>query len=240
MTALTLDLDRTRFALQQRWHQPHPAFASGRDLRSSDRGLLQLLYGGMAHGHRYQWHNGGRTLIDKTYLAILWAAQELPPLSISFERLAANLDSFIREQLSPAWDTLGDLEHEERHQRALELVEAAAGQLFGSQDNPTAASHLLLFLCPQLPVFPYSEAHRQAAMALTPTHPILGYADYHRACRTLLAQRLPCLQPLQAKLPAATEISGLNRLLMHGDWWPRRLLAQQLLADAQPAEARCA
>ncbi|HEY5717205.1 MAG TPA: hypothetical protein VIS52_01860 [Motiliproteus sp.] len=232
MTNLTLDLEITRATLLQRWNNPHPDFASGQDQRSSDRGLLELLYGSMEHGAHFNWHNAGRTLIDKTYLAILWAAQGLAPLSISFEQLAACLDAFIRDELAPEWESLAELEHETRHQRTLELVNAASVRLFGSQPNPTAASQLLLFLCPQLPLFPYSEKHRHALERLAPAHTINNYADYHRACRTQLAIRLPALQPDRTAVQASTHNPELNRLLQHSDWWSRRLLAEQIVVEA--------
>ncbi len=227
MTIINQNIDIVSAELIERWNLPHPAFASGQDLRSSERGLLQLLYGSMEHAARYQWQNGGRTLVDKTYLSILWTALELPPLSIGFETLASNLDRFIRLHLTECWNDLDQLDHEARHQLAIELVERASEQLFGSLHNDSYASNVLFFLCPQLPVFPYSESHHLALQAQFPQQSTPGYADYHQACRQLLGHNLPhiCSTPAPS---AETTLPHLNTLLSQTDWWPRRLLAQQI------------
>ncbi len=229
------NIDIANARLIQRWNQPHPAFASGTDMRSSDQRLLELLYGGIERASRYQWLNGGRTLIDKTYLAIFWSAHALPTPYIGFEKLASNLDRFIRVELADRWDELAELDHEDRHQLTIELVNAASEQLFGSQADVVCASQLLLFLCPQLPVFGYNEANYQALKQRRPgrLHPTDqqplsqgSYAQYHQAYRKLLAYHLPTLaaRPLPTT-PSATGSLGI--LLAQTDWWARRLLIQQ-------------
>jgi hypothetical protein len=226
-------LDQTNAELLQRWNNPHPRFAAGTDPRSSDSSLLQNLYGGIERAARYDWLNGGRTLIDKTYLKMLWSASELAAPTLGYDRLAANLDSFIRSQLSEHWDELNGWDHEHRSEFTVALVNAATEQLFGSQTNQSFASQLLLYLCPQLPVFPYSEQLHQSlqsfAPALTasdnPAEP--AYGDYHALCREVLANNLPGLaaQPV----PTANDRSvKLNVLLAQTDWWMRRLMCQQL------------
>lgn len=227
MLIIKQPVDKARAALAKRWCSPHPGFSSGQDPRSSERGLLQLFYGSMDHAARYQWHNGGRTLVDRTYLSILWAALELEALSIGFETLASNLDRFIRLHLAERWNELDELDHEARHQLAIKLVEQACEQLFGSRCSDRHASSVLLYLCPQLPLFPYSQSHQLSLQALLPQQPITGYADYHRVCRALLAYNLPliCATPLPT---ADTTMPQLNSLLSQSDWWPRLLLAQQI------------
>ena len=219
--------------LHQRWNQPDPRFGSGTDPRTSEEGLLTHFYGGMCRHARFNWHNGGRTLIDKTYLAMLWQALALPTLGISFDTLAANLDNFIRQQLAPRWDQWAELAHEERHELAVDLVELAASQLFGSRYSATAASYLLLFLCPQLPVFAFSNALCRAVRSDRDGELLDGYRGYHRACRELLARDLPLL----CQIPNPVNDSNFKHdsWLNDGDWWPRRLQAEllcQLVADA--------
>lgn len=228
MNSLNQQIDSTNTELIRRWSQPHPAFASGQDPRSSDQSLLGFFFGGLENAARYQWQNAGRTLIDKTYLSILWAALELEKPSIGFDRLAACLDDFIRQKLAEEWCELDDLEHEHRHQFAIDLVTDASQQLFGSQHNEEHASLILFFLCPQLPIFPYSDRHQKAVgQLLSPSITIDGYADYHQACRGLLALNLPFLGTVAT--PSSASTASISTVLRQTDWWQRRLLGQQII-----------
>lgn len=231
MTSINQNIDTISAELIDRWTLPHPQFSSGKDLRSSDQGIFELFYGAMEQAARYEWQNGGRTLVDKTYLAILWATQELETPCIGFERLASNLDQFIRHNIVERWEELSELDHEARHQLAIEWVQAASGQLFGSQRNDSQATSILMFLCPQLPIFLYSDNHRQSVQALLPQQPIDSYADYHQACRQLLALNLPFICAAPTPTTAANQ-PNLCSLLSQTDWWPRRLLAQQIRSQA--------
>ncbi len=230
MTQTTSDINTPSPELLDRWHSPHPAFSSGNDPRSSESGLLMLFYGSLHKASRYNWLNAGRTLVDKTFLRILWAAEELEPLSISFDEVASRVDAFIRQQITPIWDELDELDHEARHQLATKLVEQAATGLFGSQTNETAASRLMFFLCPQLPIFPISAGHLQVAMQQCPNAAIDGYASYHNACRGLLAHSMPKVYPQlpQSQSDCNNERLAISQLLSQSDWWPRRVLSQQL------------
>lgn len=233
MNSLNQQIDSTNAELVRRWTQPHPDFASGHDPRSSDQSLLEVFYGGLENAARYQWQNAGRTLIDKTYLAILWAALELEEPALGFERLASNLDNFIRDKLTECWSEFEELDHEARHQIAVELVTDASEQLFASQNNEGYASSILFFLCPQLPIFPYSDNHRQSVGGLLAQSgkgdSIDSYSDYHQACRQLLALNLPFLGTVPAPSALPSKTANLNAVLRQTDWWQRRLLAQQIL-----------
>jgi hypothetical protein len=209
-------------ALLQSWHQPHPAFTSGKDSRSSENALLVLMYGSLDKAARFGWLNAGRTLIDKTYLRILWATQGLEPTGISFDELASRLDAFIRRELQTCWDFLDSLEHEARHEQAKRLVERLQAQVFQSSGQLESATAVLFFLCPQLPVFLYTKSPN------TQAEPVTDYPAWHRGCR----QRLVPLLPLGRNTPSARygtaqEQQLITRLLAQSDWWPRRLLARQ-------------
>lgn len=207
-----------------RWQRPHPDFASGHDSRSSENGLLNLFYGSLERASRYEWLNAGRTLVDKTYLRILWTSCELPPQAATFDQLASDLDSFIRQQLTPRWDQIDELDHNQRHQLAIELVDCAAMDLFRGNPDWQAASMLLFFLCPQLPVFPWHPSLQGQTGAESGETPA-NYSDYHQRCRPLLALKLPhCTEPPKASLGDERQCKAVNQLLARSDWWARRSL----------------
>ncbi|WP_421870552.1 hypothetical protein [Motiliproteus sp.] len=236
MSTTLRQIEQANRTLRRRWNRPHPGFGSGNDLRTSDAGLLQSLYGNMERASHFQWLNGGRTLIDKTYLAMLCAALELDAPWIGFDKVAANLDNFIREELAPCWSELDELEHEARHELSINLVEKACETLFGSQKNAVFASQLLLFLCPQLPIFAVTGQQQSEHFS---------YREYHQQCRNQMALNLPLLasQPLPKLLPST---ANLGALLTRTDWWVRRLqtqLQQQAfnnLEDSRPEQQRSA
>ncbi|WP_156948453.1 hypothetical protein [Marinobacterium jannaschii] len=205
-----------------RWQQPHPDFASGHDMRSSENGLLNLFYGSLEHAARYQWLNAGRTLVDKTYLRILWSSCDMAPVATTYDQLASNLDSFIRDRISAHWEQLDELDHDQRHQLAIELVEQAAIAVFPGNPNWRAASMLLFFLCPQLPVFAW---HHELQSPQSDSQEPAGYAGYHAYCRQRLAQKLPhSATPPAAVQGDERQCKLIDRLLSRGDWWQRRCL----------------
>ncbi|UTW11372.1 hypothetical protein [Marinobacterium rhizophilum] len=207
----------------QSWHQPHPAFTSGKDARSSENALLVLMYGSLDKAARFDWLNAGRTLIDKTYLRILWATQGLEPTGISFDELASRLDGFIRTELQPRWDSLAELDHDGRHELAQLLLEQLQVQVFQSPGQLESATSVLFFLCPQLPVFLCRDAANTEAEA------VIDYPGWHQSCRQRLALLLPlsCSSAPSARYGTAQEQQLITRLLAQSDWWPRRLLAEQ-------------
>ncbi|RDE24039.1 hypothetical protein DV711_00060 [Motiliproteus coralliicola] len=228
MSTTLRQIEQANRTLRRRWNRPHQGFGSGTDPRTSDAGLLQSLYGNMERASHFQWLNGGRTLIDKTYLAMLWAALELDAPWIGNDKVAANLDNFIREHLAPIWSELDDLEHEARHELSVELVELACDALFGSQKNYVFASQLLLFLCPQLPIFAVTESQLTEQF---------DYREYHQQCRNQMALNLPLLasQPLPKQQP---ETPHLSLLLSQTDWWVRRLQTQLQTLNSTSEESR--
>ena len=107
-------VDRIQAAVQSannRWQSPFPGFTSGSDIRTSDNALLVHLYGGLEHAANNDWLNAGRRLIDKTYVDMLWHVQNLLPLrACKPESVAASLDTFITEEIKPAWPGLYQLD----------------------------------------------------------------------------------------------------------------------------------
>jgi len=199
-------LSRTSF-----WSTPRPHVLSGKDLRSSDSGLLTLFFGSAEHASRHNWLNAGRTLIDKTYVQLLWEAQQIPYEGKTAHDLASLLDSFVRNDIRPYWHSLDDLSLPERHELAIHLVDATAQQLFADTQRILPATWLLFYLLPQLPIMP-----------ITGT-PESSYRAYHYAMRERFAQQLPYLM---TPYPGSDYGSSHQRLMINaavnaGDWWQR-------------------
>jgi hypothetical protein len=216
-----------------RWDRPFPGFASGHDRRTSDQGLLTLTYGGLAHAARYQWLNAGRRLIDKTYVDMLMQVQGLSDLrSVRPEQIAAALDRFIVDLVQPVWADLAQLSEAERLETAISWVEYLAGNGFGSIYVEHAASRLLFFLCPMLPVFNLGQDRLLAlnAEGHPPERP--DYRAFAQAAAAAYRAHLPQLATLPPPVPSVADPqqNGLIAdLLVHSDWWSRRVFDAYLL-----------
>jgi hypothetical protein len=215
-----------------RWNQPFPGFASGHDKRTSDQGLLTLLYGGLEHAARYDWQNAGRRLIDKTYVDMLWHVQSLTSLrSVRAEQIAAALDPFITDTVRPVWTDLPKLSHEQRLETSIVWTEHMAGHCFGSVNSDLAASRLMFFLFPMLPVFNLSRGH---AMALEK----VGHRPAHENYRALVqatefayGEHLPMLADLSRPHVSSSDSDQnvlIKKLLTETDWWTRRVFDEYL------------
>jgi hypothetical protein len=232
-------LDQACAAALRRWQTPSSEFASGRDPRSSDNALLVLTYGGLVHAAQHEWLNAGRRLIDKTYIDILWHVQHLTALrTCRPEQIAAALDNFIRDRIAPLWDGLADRDASHKAELAGRWVAEMAQQCCGSLHSEPAASRLLFFLCPMLPLYNFSRGHRVALELLG--HPVLG-DGYHayaatadRAYREMseALHTLPRPAPLFGD-PAQRRL--IQQMLDDGDWWQRRVFDALLLLTAQTA-----
>lgn len=200
----------------ERWRHPHPDFASGQDPRSSDGALLSLLYGSLEKAARYNWLNGGRTLIDKTYLRILWTVEGLSPRGLSFDEMASRLDRYLRTVVQPEWTAFPTLPQRTRQEKAVVLVEQARQQIFGTDADAGDASTLLFFLCPQLPVLPGFVAGD-------------AYDSFLRQSLATLAEIKGVHEsPLpEIRFGQEREQAPVRALLFETDWWPRRLLLMQ-------------
>lgn len=215
MTLDNLRLVQLGERLRQAWQQPHPAFASGRDVRSSENALLLQFYGSLVKAAGCGWQNAGRTLVDQTYLRILKDCSGLDFQGLSVDELAARLDSFIRHELAPRWAQIAESRGAEALQLAAELLEACSLALFASARVQAATHQLLFYLCPQLPLLPCPSDPRQHADAQL------------QAFQPLLAQ-LPVL-PRPRQFAGDAQQQALIRQLIEGsDWWRRRVLADWL------------
>jgi len=205
-------------SIEHRWQTPSPHWGIGVDPRSSENGLFTLFYASLERASHYSWLNAGRTLIDKTYLSILCQAHQINMQGIQPTELANRLDQFIRSELVPRWQILDELDHEARHQLALELLEQANSTLFeGYPAGQSTSSHILFYLCPQLPFFPL------------PAETDIPYPAWHNQCRSQLAQLLPQLTtaPGTATYGDNKAQAFTRRRLQQGDWWQRWLFIQQ-------------
>ncbi|MGB0467997.1 MAG: hypothetical protein ACPGF7_10795 [Pontibacterium sp.] len=216
------------------WSLPDPLVGSGHDARSSENGLLTILYAGLERASQLEWLNAGRTLVDKTYVNILWQAAELPSIGVTSQRIASELDAFVRAHLQPLWLKLEHLSHEEKHSLSVSLVETCAGKVFGSGYHEEAASWLLYYLCPQLPVFPMSETlNASLNTGLNQTETSGSYKHYHQRCRQYYSLLLPHLHSTTPKAAYGNprEIDIVNQVLKGSDWWQRRCFVHYLRQD---------
>ncbi len=216
--------------IQQQWNQPSTQVGSGNDIRSSHNGLLTIFYGSLEKAARFGWLNAGRTLVDKTYLSILWQSVGLPSIGVDFTRMASNLDAFIRTELEPRWDEFDHLNHYENQSLATELTETAAEQVFGSGYQEQCASWLLFFLCPQLPLFPMNDELADI-IANRLQEPVAdSYQAYQLQCRRLFSHMLPDLHnpPPVASYGTEREQQVINQMLKGTDWWQRHCFISQL------------
>lgn len=230
-----------REAAVHRWCSPFPAFTSGHDPRTSDNALLVLFHGGMVRAVQHGWLNAGRRLIDRTYVDMLWHVQSLTALrSCTPEQVAAALDNFVRDEIAPWWVRIPTLDAAARTTLACHLVERATQTLFGSLRSEVAASRLLFYLCPQLPVFPFGRGQLVALIALGAG--IDGDADYaafEAGARSIL-ERMP--RALAGAPPAAAygddaDRDVIDELVRTGDWWQRRVfdaLLQRIASMLMP------
>lgn len=221
-----------------RWQAPFAGFTSGHDPRTTDNALLVLMYGGLEQAARHAWQNAGRRLIDKTYVDILWHVQQLTQMrTCPPERIAAALDDFIRETVAPAWEGHADMGSTGKADLAIRWVEDLAHCGFGSLHSELAASRLLFFLCPMLPVFNMSRGHLLALERF-------GYGVTDGRYRTFAATAGHAYRqwlPLLRTLPRPTPLFGdpaqqavTQGLLDQSEWWERRVfdaIVQQAAAE---------
>lgn len=198
-----LELIRLSECLRDNWQRANPLFATGNDPRSSDNMLLLLLYGGLHKAASYGWQNAGRTLVDKTYLAILAQCTQLDMQGLSTDELAARLDGFIRQELAPRWQTVCQSHGDNGLELTQQLLDAASLALFETPNAYAAVGQILFYLCPHLPLEPYAS-------------PPLACAQQLKA--------LPVLARPQVFAGDAQQQALIRQLIEGSDWWRRRVL----------------
>lgn len=219
------------------WCSASPNVGTGFDSRSSDNGLLTIMYGSLTKAHDFNWLNAGRTLVDKTYLYVLLQAKQLSIGGVTHHDIAPPLELFVRANLQPVWGDLAQMPADEKQALATRLVKLAASTLFGSSEQTQAASWLLFYLCPQLPIFPMTYHLHDALMqnnAVTPSDaPYKGidcYQDYQRAAQALHEKLQPlihCQQP-KPSYGSAKEQTIVDTALKQSDWWQRHCFLHYL------------
>lgn len=218
----------------QQWSRPSALVGSGNDNRSSHNGLLTIFYSSLERAAHYGWLNAGRTLIDKTYINILWQAASLPSIGVEPTKIASNLDAFIRSELEPVWQEFEHLNHDEKHHLSIRMIEQAAAEIFGSGYQEQCASWLLFYLCPQLPIFPISdELVQTVAERLHLSEPTTDYAGYHAQCRQLYSRMLPNIHTTTpvASYGSEQDRHNIDQILRGSDCWQRHCFISQLQAS---------
>lgn len=230
-------IDKAHASALDRWNHPFPGFASGKDPRTSDPALLGLTYGNLVHAARFEWHNAGRRLIDKTYIDILWQVQGLTGLrTVRAEQVSAALDGFITDIIRPGWQELPLMSHEERCETATVWVEQMAGRCFGSLYSELAASRVMFYLLPMLPVFNLSGGHLSTLERLGQPPATNTYRDYAGAAETAYRQHRTTLRqypfPPASSGDAAVDATA-ETVLGETDWWYRRVFDEMLRITAR-------
>lgn len=215
-----------------RWARPFPGFMSGHDPRTSDQGLLTCLYGSLEHAARHEWLNAGRRLIDKTYIGMLWHVQDLTDLrGVRAEQVAAGLDTFIRDVVRPVWAELPHLPDGTSLEISTAWVEQMAGSCFGSVYSEAAASRLMFFLFPMLPIFNLSQGHRLALDEIGHPPDRQSYRAFAQAALSAYQAYLPRLVDHSRPAPSAADPRQrhlIQDLLEQTDWWTRRIFDHYL------------
>lgn len=216
------------------WCTASSKVGTGFDSRSSNNGLLTIMYGSLERAHHFNWLNAGRTLVDKTYIHILWQAKQLSSFGLTHHDIATQLELFIRAHLQPRWSEIKHLTPDEADQLAIDLIRLAASKLFGSCYQEEPASWLLYYLCPQLPIFPLSECFQKAITQRYAIKQVCDvphdYEGYHRACQALYNELKPqtdCGYPT-ASYGNNKEQVMIEHLLRNSDWWSRHCFLHYL------------
>lgn len=205
-----------------KWSSPSKHFTSGFDPRSSDNALLALMSGGLSHAQQNDWLNAGRRLIDKTYVQILFVTQGLANIPfINAEITATALDNFIRDHIAPKWSLITDTQAD-KNETALQLVNMASNTLFESLESEIAASHLLFFLCPTLPIVPISHEGEYSSYSQSSLQDMNSHQTY-----------LNGLEIPKAEFGNPDEINLVNSILNETNWWQRNIFKTALFEQFQ-------
>lgn len=228
----------TRIDPLTQWSTPCSQVGTGFDIRSSENGLLTMMYGSLERASHFGWLNAGRTLVDKTYIQLLWQAKQLPSFGLTHHDIATQLELFIRAHLQPIWVDIDTITLVKKQKLANSLINIAASTLFGDRHQEQAASWLLFYLCPQLPIFPVTHrllnaiSQSHTLTSIKESHQTVDYNNNQIATRYLYEKSQPLNHYV---LPTASygnekEQTIINTMLINSDWWSRYCFLHYLLA----------
>ncbi|WP_261841633.1 hypothetical protein [Aliamphritea ceti] len=200
-------------AATSNWHQA----ILDTDTRSSGNGLLSIFYGCIEQAARQQWPEK-QLAIATADLEMLLTSYELKPLAPITDRTSEAVAIFIQSNLQDNWNEYDDMTHPQRQEIAINLVNEAASNIFGGTNQIAAASWLLFYLCPQLPVFPVIES-------LSTTD---NYADYYLSQKQKFTIALPSLDQNTPDIRYGNQLeqSIIKALLTANNWWQRYLFVK--------------
>lgn len=227
----------THINLLTQWSVPCPRAGTGFDIRSSENGLLTIMYGSLERASHFGWLNAGRTLVDKTYIQLLWQVKQLPYFGLTHHDIATQLELFIREHLQPIWADIDKITVIKKQKLASRLINIAASTLFGNRHQEQAASWLLFYLCPQLPIFPIihhllnATSQNHTVTYSKKPHQTVNY--YNKISSRYLYEKSQSLN--HYILPTVNygnekEQTIINTMLINSDWWSRYCFLHYLLS----------
>lgn len=210
-----------------KWQEANPNVGGGYDSRSSENGLLSIFYGSLDKASQFEWLNAGRTLVDKTYINILWQATGLSLQGKSPQELASNLDQFIRMSIAPIWDEIDDMTNDQLNELAIQLVSKGAEEIFGASERIKEASILLFYLCPQLPVFPMTDG---LMAQIGSSEEMRDYSQIQQTAKDYFIRQIPHIyqEPLPATYGNDKEKRSIDLIIKSSNWWQRRCLLWML------------
>jgi len=222
------DIETAYQSLSTKWNEPNPEWTSGFDVRSSENNLMLSFYGAIINAEAHEWLNAGRRLIDKTDISMLWQAKQLTAMTaVTSERIAASLDDYLQRYIAEQWNELSQLNEEDKAIRADAFITKASNDLFGSLNSKVAASQLLFFMFPQLPIYPFSQGHQKSLKQLGYSLSSNSYQDYSIAFKQLLhdvQHHFEALELLPSKTGNTKQLQLITDMLKQSDWQQRRLV----------------
>ena len=150
--------DKQKQQALQAWQQP----ACNKNNRSSGNGLLCALYVKIEQAARNNWQDNS-ALILPADAGLFLQSCKLNDIHLSDSDLSLRICIFTQDHLQEDWSEYDHMSHQQRQDLTLKLINTAAESIFGNDTEVNAASQLLFYLCPQLPVFPASKTLRSAA-----------------------------------------------------------------------------
>ena len=236
------NIDSAYQNVQNLWHNPNPLWGTGIDIRSSENILLLSFYGSLVSEEKKGWLNAGRRLIDKTDINMLWHAKYITPMSsVTCEKIAACLDDYIQQYIALNWTQLCSPTHEQGIKYAYELTTKATEDLFSSLKSTVAATNLLFFMFPQLPIYPFSRGH-VASLEKLGYSPSDNYEEYCIAFKNFQKEIKPKtegLEHLKATAGNENQQKLITKIVKETDWQERRIADEILRQTANPELFGC-